>query len=114
VAAVRQVMSLAGVRGALCFGQNRGPVVTYTSPRRWLPDFVPADGPAALGDLLRRYLSTYGPATPQHFAKWLNGSATWAAQLFSSLGAEIEQVDVEGNLASGQLTIGPITVGAHA
>jgi hypothetical protein len=95
----RQVLSLAGVRGALCFGENRGAVVTYTSPCRWLPDFVPANGRAALDELLRRYLFAYGPATPQHFAKWLNASAKWAAELFSSLGTDIEQVDVEGNLA---------------
>jgi hypothetical protein len=95
----RQVLSLAGIRGALCFGANRGRSVTYTSPRRWLPDFAPADGAAALDDLVRRYLSAYGPATPQHFAKWLNASPTWASELFSSLGADIEQVDVAGNLA---------------
>ena len=34
----RQALSLAGARGVLCFGPNRGRVVTYTSPRRWLPD----------------------------------------------------------------------------
>lgn len=93
------MLSLAGIRGVLCFGANRGRNITYTSPRRWLPDFVPAHGPAALDDLLRRYLSAYGPATPQHFAKWLNASPKWAAQLFHSLGADIEQVDVQGNLA---------------
>jgi len=95
----RQALSLAGVRGALCFGENRGPVVTYTSPCRWLPDFAPTDGPAALDDLLRRYLFAYGPATPQHFAKWLNASAKWATERFTSFGDDIEQVDVEGNLA---------------
>jgi hypothetical protein len=95
----RQVLSLAGVRGALCFGENRGRSVTYTNPRRWLPDFAPTDGPAALNDLLRRYLSAYGPATPQHFARWLNASPKWAAELFDSLGSEIEQVDVAGHLA---------------
>jgi hypothetical protein len=95
----RQVLALAGVRGALCFGANRGRSVTYTSPRRWLPDFAATDGPVALNELLRRYLCAYGPATPQHFAKWLNASPKWATELFGSLGADIEQVDLEGCVA---------------
>jgi hypothetical protein len=92
----RQALALAGVRGVLCFGPNRGRNVTYTSPRRWLPDLRPTVGTTALSDLLRGYLSAYGPASPQHFARWLNAAPTWATQLFTSLGDEIEQVDVEG------------------
>jgi hypothetical protein len=95
----RQVLSLAGISGVLCFGANRGRSVTYTNPRRWLPDLAPTDGPAALNELLRRYLVAYGPATPQHFAKWLNASPKWATELFSTLGDDIEQVDLEGTLA---------------
>lgn len=33
----------AGIRGALCFGPNRGREVTYTNPGRWLPRFRPAE-----------------------------------------------------------------------
>jgi winged helix DNA-binding protein len=67
----RQALPLAGLRGALCFGPNRGRKVTYTNPRRWLPGFRPADGPSALADVVRRYLHAYGPATPQQLAQWL-------------------------------------------
>jgi hypothetical protein len=95
----RQVLALAGIRGVVCFGPNRGRSVTYTSPRRWLPELALPDGTTALHDLLRHYLSAYGPATPQHFARWLNGSPTWATELFGSLGDEVEAVDVEGTLA---------------
>ena len=95
----RQVLSLAGVRGVLCFGANRGRSITYTSPRRWLPDFAPMDGPAAMHDLLRRYLYAYGPATHEHFARWLNAPPKWAAELFASLAGDIEQVDVDGKLS---------------
>ena len=92
----RQVLSLAGTRGVLCFGPNRGRAVTYTSPRRWLPEATSEHTSAGPPDLLRRYLFAYGPATPQHFARWLNGSPTWAAELFASLGDELEPVEVEG------------------
>ena len=67
----RQLTSTAAHRGMLCFGPDRSRRVTYTNPHRWLPGFRPADGDAALGTLVTRYLYAYGPATPQHFAKWL-------------------------------------------
>jgi hypothetical protein len=55
--------------------------------------------PTGLADLVRRYLFAYGPATSQNFARWLNGSPTWAADLFASLDDELEPVDVEGSPA---------------
>ncbi|MFE7040874.1 winged helix DNA-binding domain-containing protein [Streptomyces atratus] len=89
----RQVMHLAGHRGALCFAPGRGRKVTYTRP-----DAVPLDGPKALARLVRRYLYAYGPATPQHFAKWLAAPKRWAAELFTGMAArgEIEEVAYEG------------------
>jgi len=95
----RQATTTAANRGALCFGPNRGRNVTYTSLRRWLPGFEPAGGQAALAEIVRRYLYAYGPATPQQFAQWLGASRPWAAQLFDSLSAELEQVTVEGTPA---------------
>jgi len=95
----RQALSTAANRGALCFGRNRGRNVTYTSPRRWLPGFHPADGPTALADLLRRYLYAYGPATPQQFAQWLAAPRRWATELFDSLAGELQPVDLDGSLA---------------
>jgi hypothetical protein len=67
----RQLTSTAAHRGMLCFGPDRGRRVTYTNPHRWLPGLRPMDGEAALRTLVTRYLYAYGPATPQHFAKWL-------------------------------------------
>ncbi len=70
--------------------------MTYTSPHRWLPGFRPADGGAALRMLLTRYLYAYGPATPQHFAKWLAIPPRHAAGLFDSLAGELERVELDG------------------
>jgi hypothetical protein len=95
----RLVQAIAGLRGALCFGPNKGRNVTYTSPRRWLPGFQPALQQTALADLLKRYLSAYGPATPQQFAQWLAAPRGWAKNLFDSLGAELQQVELDGTLA---------------
>jgi hypothetical protein len=95
----RQIEDTAANRGVLCFGPNRGQRVTYTSPRRWLPGFKPADAPTALAWLAQQYLRSYGPATPAHFAQWLNVSPRWAAALFESLGDRLEPVEVEGQSA---------------
>lgn len=95
----RQVEDTAANRGVLCFGPNRGRLVTYTSPRRWLPGFRPAEGPRALAWLAKEYLRAYGPATPAHFAQWLNVSRRWANDLFASLGGALEAVQIEGEPA---------------
>jgi Winged helix DNA-binding domain len=95
----RQALHLAGIRGVLCFGPNQGRKVTYTSPRRWLPGFQPADHPTALAGVVKRYLHAFGPATPQQFAHWLAVPPRWAVALFDSLAGELEPVEVDGTRA---------------
>ena len=92
----RQLTSTAAHRGMLCFGPDRGRKVTYTHPQRWLPGFRPEDGDTALRMLVMRYLYAYGPATPQHFAKWLGIPPRYAAGLFGKLSGELERVDCDG------------------
>ena len=92
----RQLTSTAAHRGVLCFGPNRGRNVTYTNPRRWFPGFRPDDGEAALRTLVTRYLYAYGPATPQHFARWLSIPPRRAVELFDELSGELEDVELDG------------------
>jgi hypothetical protein len=92
----RQLTSTAAHRGMLCFGTDRGRKVTYTNPHRWLPGFQPTGGDTALRTLVTRYLHAYGPASPQHFAKWLNIPPRYAAQLFGTLADELEYVELDG------------------
>ncbi|MFE7275467.1 winged helix DNA-binding domain-containing protein [Streptomyces sp. NPDC057623] len=95
----RQVVHRAGQSGALCFGPNRGRKVTYTRPPAFEPGAV--SGQTALRELVRRYLSAYGPAAPRHFAKWLAAPAGWAVSLFRELAeaGEVEEVAFEGEAA---------------
>jgi Winged helix DNA-binding domain len=92
----RQLTSTAAHHGVLCFGPNRGRNVTYTNPHRWLPGFRPDDGEAALRGLVTRYLYAYGPATPQHFARWLAIPPRRAVALFDELAGELESVELDG------------------
>ena len=95
----RQLTSTAAHRGVLCFGANRGRNVTYTNPHRWLPGFRPDDAGAALRTLVTRYLYAYGPATPPHFARWLNIAPRRATELFDGLGPALERVVMDGEPA---------------
>ena len=92
----RQLTSTAAHRGVLCFGPSRGRLVTYTNPHRWRPGFRLLDGDAALRTLVLRYLYAYGPATPQHFARWVGIPPRYAAGLFGRLGGELESVELDG------------------
>jgi hypothetical protein len=73
--------------------------VTYTSPHRWLPGFVPEDGSEAVRAFVRRYLRAFGPATPEHFARWMGATPRGARELFATMGDELEPVDVDGDRA---------------
>lgn len=66
-----------------------------------LPGFTPLPGREALAGLVDHYLYAYGPATPQHFAKWLAMPVNWAKELFGSLAAQgrTERVSFEGDAA---------------
>jgi hypothetical protein len=92
----RQLTSTAAHRGTLCFGPDRGRTVTYTNPHRWLPGFRPDDSAAALRTLVTRYLYAYGPATPRHFARWLNVPPRRAIELFEVLAGDLESVALDG------------------
>ena len=95
----RLLTSTAAHRGVLCFGPNRGRNVTYTNPQRWLAGFKPDDDAAAMQSLVTRYLHAYGPATPQHFARWLSIPPRRAVDLFDELATDLEEVEMEGEAA---------------
>jgi hypothetical protein len=100
----RQAVDTAANRGALCFGPDRARKVTYTSPQRWSPGLVPVPGPDALAWLVRSYLHSYGPARPEHFARWLSAPAAWATGLFQTLEGEIEPAGELGWVVAGDTT----------
>jgi winged helix DNA-binding protein len=92
----RAALATAGSRGVLCFGPNRGRLVTYRSPASIMPGFRPPDAASALAWLVRSYLRAYGPATSAHFAQWLGASRPWAAEVFDALAGELSPATVEG------------------
>jgi hypothetical protein len=83
-------------RGDLCFGPNQGRNVTFVNPRKWIGNWQPVEPYAALQEIARRYLRTYGPARPEDFALWWELRIVPARKLFQSLADELATVEVEG------------------
>lgn len=90
----RQAVYVAAHAGVLCHGPMRGRLVTYANPHRLRP-FEPMPAEQALTELLQRYLYSYGPATPQQFARWLSVAPTRVKPYFEGL----PQVELDGQAA---------------
>jgi hypothetical protein len=81
----------------MCFGPSAGRTNTFVNPRKWLSAWQEWDPQEAQQEITRRYLRTYGPATPGEFGFWWNGGGTTFGQkMFAALGEEVETVDVAG------------------
>jgi hypothetical protein len=94
-----QLIGAAAQTGLLCHGPMRGRNVTFVRADEWLCGWEELDPRAALAEVFRRYLSTYGPATPEEFAHWFNGKPGLAHELADAQASKLEEVDVEGRQA---------------
>jgi Winged helix DNA-binding domain len=84
-------------KGDLLFAPSVGRNVRFARPDQWLPGWEPAKTEAAIREVVRRYLSAYGPATREQFARWFGTtSPAQAGRLIESLGEEVALVEVEG------------------
>jgi hypothetical protein len=87
-------------RGDLLFAPSVGRNVRFARPDRWLPEWEPAEIEESVWEVARRYLSAYGPATREEFARWFGTtSPAQAGRLIQSLGGEVAPVEVEGTVA---------------
>jgi Winged helix DNA-binding domain len=92
----------ASVAGLLVQGPPRGTHVTFVRADQWIGGWTDVDPEEALAEVLRRFLATYGPATPRAFREWTISPAFKVAdarRLVESLGDEVEEVDVDGSSA---------------
>lgn len=111
----------AAFQGYLAFAPNEGQNVTFTRPDLWLkkgvytaiaPDTetdeqppekkgkqdasLPLKAEEAFQEILRRYLTAFGPATPEDFARWWGLQPAPAKKIFKAAGDAITKVKVEG------------------
>ena len=84
----------------LCQGPPQGSKITLARPDQWVECWKEVDEQESLREVCRRYLRTYGPATPKDFREWFSSrhfKPGDAKALFESL--ELDEVDVEGHAA---------------
>jgi hypothetical protein len=84
----------------LCQGPPQGTKITLARPDQWVERWEELDEQESLREVCRRYLRTYGPATPKDFREWFTSrqfKPADARALFDSIGNELEMVDVEGH-----------------
>jgi Winged helix DNA-binding domain len=81
---------LAPSADEICHGPPRGRNVTFVRCDAWLPHWRKEQPEAALAELVRRYLETYGPVRRDELEHWF--AHALPAHAFDGL----EEVDVEG------------------
>ncbi|MBL7259959.1 AlkZ family DNA glycosylase [Actinoplanes sp. LDG1-01] len=95
----RQIVGSPLTQGVLCFGAPRGRKVTYTSPAVWAPGFTSWEPRAALAELIRRYLWSYGPATPAEVARWLAAPVPFVTTVMAGL--DLDRISADAYLVAG-------------
>ena len=96
---VVELLHLAGARGVVCYGPNRGNEPTFVRADAWIPKWKDVPGEEAERILLRKYLKAFGPATVTDFAMWSGITFTEARQIWASEQASFASVNVEGRAA---------------
>jgi Winged helix DNA-binding domain len=91
----------AAAGGLLCFGPDRDRNVTFTDPRSHLPgvSWDEVDPDLALGEIVCRFLDTYGTATHEDFGRWWGTDAASARRVFAAHSAAMAPVVVGGKKA---------------
>ena len=92
--AVPHLLTRASLEGIICFGPTSGGRATHVLLDSWLPDRSEVDDPGA--ELARRYVSAYGPTTPEDYGTWSGLPAGEARRAFNAIADELLKVDAEG------------------
>jgi hypothetical protein len=97
----RLLSGFAFFLGELCQGPPQGAKVTFVRPDQWVEDWQEVDERAALLEVCRRFLGTFGPSRPGDFREWFSPSLAPAAAraAFDELGDELVEADIEGHKA---------------
>jgi uncharacterized protein YcaQ len=86
----------AVIEGLIVYGPPRGAEATFVRVDKWLGKRPAVGVDEARLELLRRFLSAFGPATPHDFAKWSGIRTSEAKRVVESAADELAHVSVDG------------------
>ena len=90
------LLHLAGARGVICSGPNRGSEATFVRGDAWVRGFHDIPPERAEEELLRRYLRAFGPGTIADFVAWTRIRFSDAQGIWARVEDELSPVDVDG------------------
>jgi hypothetical protein len=94
-----EMLKPAAFHGYLCSGPPKGQSVRFVRPDRWLKDWNVPEPEEAWPEIVRRYFSTYGPATREEFARWWGMQPAPAGRVLKATGDQLTEVQIEGQPA---------------
>lgn len=94
----RIALNTAAQQEVLCFGPPKGQEVTFVRLDDWIGKGKRWDEAEALRVVFRRFLKTYGPASPTDFNQWFLLPVRTARQLAEEMREEVDEITVEGRL----------------
>lgn len=86
------LVGLAITSGLACLGPDKGARRCLVRREEWLGELPPFDREAALGELARRYLRAFGPATERDFAYWSGLGLREVRAGLGAIGGEMDEV----------------------
>ncbi len=84
------------IEALIVYGPPRGNEVTFVRVDQWLRKSRVIDDEDARRELVRRFLSAFGPATVLDFMKWSGIRAAEARRTWTSLEDELATVSIDG------------------
>ena len=87
------------IRGVICYGPPRGSEITLVRTDQWLGAGSDIDADDATRELVRRFLGSYGPATPRDFVKWSGIPMSEAKPVWDAVSGEMTEVIIENGIA---------------
>ena len=94
-----EFLAPAALAGKLCFGPSAGSQVRFVRADQWIGHWEEHEPRAALVELCRRYIATYGPVTHSDVAHWFRLKPDQARGLIEPLAPALEAVDFLGRRA---------------
>jgi hypothetical protein len=99
----RGVLVMASLRGRLCLAGREGRQPAFARTDQWVA-WNPPQRTHAGAELVRRYLTAYGPSTRQHFAQWAELGTAHAGALWALVDGECSEVSIDGTAGARVLT----------